>query len=293
MRFAILFYMLFVFSCAKNSFEGSANVQRKAPPSLPPEIKPKDEPKDPSCIDNILPIRLILVLDITTSMAPNLNVVSQNVMTFASSLEAVKFPGANGKVPVTIGMVTFTDRIFNKVDLTDPFAFAGSVRGLSVQDDNNIDFPEGGMLAVKMAAEMLKREEEQNGAGIPIIVVVTDALAHDGAGSPNFRSCDLRALSGLGTIPQLKRLALYDSSPSATLGEDQFGDQSAIPQEIAQCAPYSGVAGGGPALQWSEFRSRELKNRAGSGSALGFPFNAQALLSTLPRDLETTYKVCK
>ncbi len=233
-------------------------------------------------------------------MTPDLRGVDRNVTAFASRLSTLRFEGAApGQVSVELGMVAFTDNLVRRVELTGPAQFAAQIAGLGVVEDPNTDLPEAGLAAVDEAARMLEGAARARGEAISVVVVVTDALAHDRSGASRARRCDVSALDGIGAMSVARRLAIYDASPEVTMVS--VADRVALRRvpvtdvdpTIASCIPYSGLTGSGPAREWSDLRARLFRGRKGSGASLGFPFNAQALLTKLPADLETTYRVCR
>jgi len=290
---------VFLASCSANSFSGTNGYTPSRQPANVDNSTPnsgiKEDDQSVTCIDKVLPIRMVFVLDITSSMSADLNVVANNVMSFSENLENIKFSGAkaNERVPVQIGMIQFADRVVYTDDLTDPRSLSSKARRLSVLDEINVDYPEAGLLALRAATKMLEKAETEQGEGLPIIVMVTDALAHDGSGDAGYRNCQIGSFSEIGENQKLKRLALYDSSPNESLDSDDYGRRIRVSPEDAQCAPYRGFALRGPSIQWQQFRSIVLKNRIGSGKGLGFPFSASSLLNAIPSDLQNTYKICK
>lgn len=293
MRLFFLATMVIVTSCKQASF--SSGTTNTSPGKMSGSDQAPPPADDPACMERILPVRVVFALDVTTSMVSDLDTVVQNVAGFARRMEDLKFRGATGKVPVQIGLIEFTDRLFRQVDLSDAQSFVSKISGLEVQDDGNQDNPEAGLLAVEAAAKMLEQAHSNEGEGLPIIVVVTDALAHDGGGGSHTRNCDITTLEPIAVRKTLKRLAVYDSSPEETLGgaDDANGSRMPLPPEWAFCEPYTGGVGSGPQMQWRDMRSRIMKSRPGSGAALGYPFSASSLMTAIPRDLENTWKVCK
>jgi hypothetical protein len=182
--------------------------------------------------------------------------------------------------------------------LTDPAQFAAQIAGLAVVEDNNADLPEAGLTAVTEAARMLDDAARREGEGIPVVVLVTDALAHNQAPGPGGWNCDVAALDGIAKMASARRFAVYDASPDETMVvvADRVAMRrvpvSAVNPAMAACSPYTGLAGNGPGHQWAQARSRLFGGRKGAGRSLGFPFKAENLLSILPSDLETTYRIC-
>jgi hypothetical protein len=303
--------LFFLTACSESSFTGTVATPQPGTANAP--ISPGAASGDVSdrslnveeaaCLTRVLPVRVVFALDVSSSMTPDLRGVAQNVSAFASRLASVRFASASqgpiaSQVQVELGMVAFTDNIVRRVDLTGPSQFAGQIAGLSVVEDQNTDLPEAGLSAVGEAARMLENASRSRGEGISVVVVVTDAMAHDQAGAPGARQCGVSALDAVAGMSAARRLAIYDASPDVTMVS--VADRVALRRvpvtvvdaALAACAPYSGLAGSGPARQWADARARLFKNRKGTGSGLGFPFNAQNLISRLPSDLETTYRIC-
>ncbi|NDE16976.1 VWA domain-containing protein [bacterium] len=300
---AVLAAFLLCGACSPANFSaGGSKPQPAVASSTAPSSASDANPDvgESACLSKILPVRVVFALDVSSSMTPDLRGVDQNVAAFASRLSSLRFEGASpGQVPVELGMVAFTDNLVRRVELTAPASFAAQIAGLGVFEDPNTDLPEAGLAAVGEAARMLDGAARARGEGISVVVVVTDAMAHDGSGVSRVRRCDVAALDGIKAMSVAPRFAIYDASPEITMVS--VADRVALRRvpvtdvdpTIASCNPYSGLTGSGPAREWADLRERLFQGRKGSGAPLGFPFNAQALLGKLPGDLETTYRVCK
>lgn len=303
---ALNFIVIGMTSCNNANF--SANSGRDLPgvsstgdavPSKIPSGNANPDVEEAACLSRVLPVRVVFALDVSASMTTDLRGVAQNVSAFAARLSSLRFSGAApGAVPVRLGMVSFTNNIIRRVPPTDPAQFAAQIGGLAVVEDNNIDLPEAGLTAVNEAAKMLDDAARTEGEGIPVVVVVTDALAHNQAPGPGGWNCDVSALDGIARMPAARRFALYDASPDETMVvlADRVSMRR-VPVSVhnpfaAACSPYTGLAGNGPGHQWAQARGRLFKSRKGAGRSLGFPFKAENLLSMLPSDLEATYRIC-
>ena len=210
---------------------------------------------------NPTPVSLYFVLDRTSSMNPYLEEIKKQIGTFARNLK-------EAQVDAKFGMVIFIDKVEGVLPLTSDVEeldrFVQDIHFLDSSADPNKDFPEGSLLAIQDAKERLFLED-QNPDSQKILVLITDAVGHNGGpfAKAETRDCSIgTTLAALVDNPVDK--FFYSVSPnvnpetcgSYSIASGQFNELFELYKQQV------GVDAGGP-LPWP-FASSVLHDDLGS-----------------------------
>lgn len=237
------------------------------------------------CVPEEIPVKVLIVVDNSSSMTPALDSIRSGITQIFSALKTVQPQGSEKPLSnVEVGVKTFADRPENwkTYELTNDInAMKQQLQSLSIDmNPTNNDGPEEGLAAMKEATRYL--DQKSGGKDfLPIVYLISDNYAHNGGGSNGNRNYDHTQLTQDLKRPSLKRLFIFDSTPQEHVVDqrDQFTKE--FPPQ------------GSPAAQWQAVRN--LKNASGSaipGQAFGFPFQSDQMINQLPKSLSSALKAC-
>jgi hypothetical protein len=209
-----------------------------------------------------LGLDMIVLLDISTSMAPYIFTIRENLRAFSDAI-------GTKNIDVRIGIITFVDSIVEEQAITSDLEqvqfFLDNVTTLSLNNDGtpNMDMTEASQLALQSGLDMLA---DQSNSRLPTILSITDAVGHDGSGLPFSRNCDVESISN--SITEENIFLYYSVSPN---------------QQYESCSNFSTAAS-----QYSEIASIANTDRDRAIS-LAWPFSEKSMLEDLPERLKKDF----
>lgn len=278
----------------------SSNSKKGAHATPSKEQKPLGNIDDTGtrCLSKPVDVRLVFLLDVTSSMDPAIQLVKNNVSTVAQNLQGLRFRSDAVKVAsVEVGLVAYGDYAYEESTIAIGHADRISSALATIPGVNGYDPWEGGLQAMMTGLSMLESSPKDSTHDfLPIVVAITDTFSHNGLGDDpvySVRDCSVgwSPLSQALASPTFDKMLVYDAS-QADNGAAFIPDPS-----IAPCAPYDSTVW--PSQQWEDVRAewqRASSNRAKAtslGRGFGFPFTADSLLTVLPQDIQASFTVCE
>lgn len=209
------------------------------------------------------PLSIYFAFDRSSSMGPQLESAKKSMQSFSDSLESNGFK-ANFGAAAFVDVVSHRSKLIN----SDPFKNFLSGVPLSDNSEGNVDFPEGGFAALLESAKNLEKEVSDSET-VPVIIYVSDALAHKGgaSGTParDCKSDEFEAAMGTNFG---KRIKLFYSVRGVT------------PESGGPCTGFSKIND-----QYDQMMSSINKSSGGDyrGAKLAWPFNENTLSKELPK----------
>lgn len=216
------------------------------------------------------PLSIVFAIDRSSSMGRELETVKQGVQSFSDKLLKSGF-SAN------FGVVAFQDSIDSVQEIGMFDAFKSHVNGITLAAPYpNYDIPEGSIAALNKAYQMLEMQAVDPKV-VPVIVLLTDAVGHQGGRGDDIYNRNCSPMSFLSRMDSDfgKRVIFFHASSSA--------DPRVIPQVRERC-PWVKVSD-----QYNQIlKALKAKTPMGfRGEALAWPFNEDVLTNQLPNILVT------
>lgn len=255
----------------------------------------------PQCLSKPVDVRIVFVLDATGSMQESIDLVKTNVQAFSAALQNLQFGASIQVANVDMGLVTYRDTLgeIRKI----PFGPVNQlITNLNViQADGGGDTYESGLLAVQTALSLMEEKPlVPDHDLLPVVVVITDTFSHNGEGmpvdpasptAPISRTCDVNWQPLQKTLSReiYDRLVIYDAAPAIPSIERP---------DSLRCTGYQDLSNA-PSKQWQDLRvswtnaGSGRRTEAARGRGFGFPFTADALINSLPQDIEASFQACE
>lgn len=212
-------------------------------------------------------LSIVFAIDRSSSMGKELDVVKRGVQLFSDNLVKSGFNAS-------FGAVAFQDSVNSSIAPTNLAAFSSYVSGLTLgTGSSNSDLPEGALLAMNSAADFLKSTPADV---VPIIVLVTDAIGHNGGSGTaiSSRDCSFK--------PFLDRLAQNDFGDRLVFFHSANPANAVTRSDIKKSCPWAS-----PNQEYSELLTAIESSTpdAFRGQALSWPFDNNVLTNQLPNIL--------
>jgi hypothetical protein len=205
----------------------------------------------------------------------------------ASALKNVSVPGLpNAIKEVRFGLVTFEDSIIFQAPVSADLATVQSQIAQNFNaEERGTDGAEGALLALNTALGIAKTGTPASGA-VNVVVLVTDALGHDGSGSDHHRSGSQAAIAGTLADKAFKSFLLFTALPGNDNGngsgdfDDQTGDLDTVEDQYRSIRDQWKVAQSAPAQEPGAHLADELDDPS-------------VLSSRLPQQLAAMLRGCQ
>lgn len=206
---------------------------------------------------------VVFSIDVSTSMNPYIQVVKENVKSFAGALE---LEGINARVAA----VGFVNAPLQTIDFTNSSAFQTTISGWRTIENGNIDMQEGGQSSLEHALWMLSAAEVGARPGVAkAIIHISDAVAFAGENHEDFSVTKLAA-AFRAARNQFGSLLFFDSVPTS------FGESG--PNLSRKRLSFS------PRMQMNDLRQQSQNL---GGGPIPFPFLASTMTIDLPQGIQS------
>lgn len=216
------------------------------------------------------PLAIVFAIDRSSSMGKELDVVKRGVQLFSDNLVKSGFNAS-------FGAVSFQDSVDSSIAPTNFNSFSSYISSLTLASSSsgNSDLPEGALLALNNAADYLKAATTDPRV-VPVLVLVTDALGHNGgSGSAiSSRDCSFK--------PFLDRLANNEFGKKLVFFHSANPANAATRSDIKKSCHWAA-----PSQEYTELLTAIENATPGvyRGQALSWPFDNNVLTSQLPNIL--------
>ncbi len=201
------------------------------------------------------------VLDVTSSMGLQLNAAKSG---FKAFMESIKAEGFDAK----FSLYTFEDTVKTETTLTEFTGFQDKLAQVRLGGGN--DIAEASLAALQTALD--EGAKTMRSESVPVFILVTDAVGHNGGGSALNRDCNIEKTVSAFSSSFGKSVKLFyavPSDPNRISGACYTGTINTMYDKIFESIQgQSNTAG--------EYR----------GQALGWPFQEKTLTTELPKLLK-------
>lgn len=184
-------------------------------------------PTPRACVPSLPPVNIVIAVDKSSSMSNELRGVREGLSYFTSQLQTKIVPGF-GRPITTLRyfLIGYEDVINN---LGGPWAANNPAVQTTVNswfarvNSGGSDTPEGGIMAIREAFKILAAQPQPY---VPVVVLITDALSHDGGGRQDHRTGRFDSLDPYLRLAPFKSVMLFSAPAKDRNGSGDFDDNT-------------------------------------------------------------------
>ena len=192
-----------------------------------PTFMPTPAPTPRTCVPNLPPVHIVIAVDKSGSMSNELRGVREGLSYFTQQLQSKIVPGFGRPITsLNYFIIGYEDVINNS---GGPWASNNPALQQTVNswfakvNSGGSDTPEGGIMAVREAFRILATQPQPF---IPIVVLITDSLSHDGSGRQDHRSGSFASLDPYLRMAPFKKLLFFSAPAKDRNGAGDFDDDT-------------------------------------------------------------------
>lgn len=203
----------------------STNPQPTATPVV--SVTPTPAPTPNNCTPSLPPVNIVIAVDKSGSMSNELRGVREGLGYFTSQLQSKVVPGFGRPITsLKYFLIGYEDVINNSGGPwagNDPAVQATVNQWFARVNSGGTDTPEGGIMAVREAFRLLAAQPQPY---IPVVVLITDALSHDGGGRNDHRTGRFDSLNPYLQLAPFKQVMFFSAPAKTRNGSGDFDDDT-------------------------------------------------------------------
>ena len=196
-------------------------------PGVSPPSPSTPVPTPNNCVPNLPPVHVVIVIDKSGSMSNELKGVREGLGYFTTQLQNKIVPGFGKPIPdLRYSLVGYED-VINVMGgpwaANNPIVQQNLNSWFAKVNSGASDTPEGGIMAIREAFKLLSTQPQPF---VPVVVLITDSLSHDGSGKQDQRYGSFDSLNPYLQTGPFKKLMLFSAPNKGSNGSGDFSDQT-------------------------------------------------------------------